>query len=159
MLLCGICATRAIYITLFFFFLMIRRPPRSTRTDTLFPYTTLFRSQRRFKGNHAVVTAMQDQRFMPDRPDVLIGAGQRIHPSLPRGGEHGREGLLEAGPDARAVEQFRQLIGNEASVVGKVVHDLAPVGHGRLIAPNGQDGRATVREREGKYESILGGAE
>src|SRR3546814_18129262 len=26
-----------------FFFLMIRRPPRSTRTDTLFPYTTLFR--------------------------------------------------------------------------------------------------------------------
>src|SRR3546814_15652020 len=30
---------------LFFFFLMIRRPPRSTRTDTLFPYTTLFRSQ------------------------------------------------------------------------------------------------------------------
>src|SRR3546814_19509403 len=29
-----------------FFFLMIRRPPRSTRTDTLFPYTTLFRSVR-----------------------------------------------------------------------------------------------------------------
>src|SRR3546814_18903433 len=27
-----------------FFFLSIRRPPRSTRTDTLFPYTTLFRS-------------------------------------------------------------------------------------------------------------------
>src|SRR3546814_8736148 len=31
----------------FFFFLMIRRPPRSTRTDTLVPYTTLFRSRRR----------------------------------------------------------------------------------------------------------------
>src|SRR3546814_19933679 len=31
-----------------FFFLMIRRPPRSTRTDTLFPYTTLFRSNGRF---------------------------------------------------------------------------------------------------------------
>src|SRR3546814_14565149 len=30
--------------TIIFFFLMIRRPPRSTRTDTLFPYTTLFRS-------------------------------------------------------------------------------------------------------------------
>src|SRR3546814_5723590 len=30
---------------LFLFFLMIRRPPRSTRTDTLFPYTTLFRSR------------------------------------------------------------------------------------------------------------------
>src|SRR3546814_5992202 len=35
---------------LVFFFLMIRRPPRSTRTDTLFPYTTLFRSEAaRFK--------------------------------------------------------------------------------------------------------------
>src|SRR3546814_16383494 len=32
---------------IFFFFLMIRRPPRSTRTDTLFPYTTLFRSAAR----------------------------------------------------------------------------------------------------------------
>src|SRR3546814_6549079 len=31
-------------ICIFFVFLMIRRPPRSTRTDTLFPYTTLFRS-------------------------------------------------------------------------------------------------------------------
>src|SRR6056297_2499441 len=34
----------------FFFFLMIRRPPRSTRTDTLFPYTTLFRSRPRGGG-------------------------------------------------------------------------------------------------------------
>src|SRR3546814_16682869 len=32
------------FCSFFFFFLMIRRPPRSTRTDTLFPYTTLFRS-------------------------------------------------------------------------------------------------------------------
>src|SRR3546814_17907975 len=35
---------RYLYVYLFFCFLMIRRPPRSTRTDTLFPYTTLFRS-------------------------------------------------------------------------------------------------------------------
>src|SRR3546814_11006954 len=33
-----------IVIVLYLFFLTIRRPPRSTRTDTLFPYTTLFRS-------------------------------------------------------------------------------------------------------------------
>src|SRR3546814_1431167 len=32
------------FVSFCFFFLMIRRPPRSTRTDTLFPYTTLFRS-------------------------------------------------------------------------------------------------------------------
>src|SRR3546814_19254295 len=37
-------------ILLLVFFLMIRRPPRSTRTDTLFPYTTLFRSDRRGFG-------------------------------------------------------------------------------------------------------------
>src|SRR3546814_15380842 len=34
-----------VYAFSIFFFLMIRRPPRSTRTDTLFPYTTLFRSR------------------------------------------------------------------------------------------------------------------
>src|SRR3546814_5797243 len=37
-----------------FFFLMIRRPPRSTRTDTLFPYTTLFRSKLLQVSNHVV---------------------------------------------------------------------------------------------------------
>src|SRR3546814_11112189 len=34
----------SLYEVIAVFFLMIRRPPRSTRTDTLFPYTTLFRS-------------------------------------------------------------------------------------------------------------------
>src|SRR3546814_12885341 len=40
------CADVPCYLVCLFFvlFLMIRRPPRSTRTDTLFPYTTLFRS-------------------------------------------------------------------------------------------------------------------
>src|SRR3546814_7959824 len=40
--LCVLYCLSCIYVSLFF--LMIRRPPRSTRTDTLFPYTTLFRS-------------------------------------------------------------------------------------------------------------------
>src|SRR3546814_20130022 len=39
-----------------FFFLMIRRPPRSTRTDTLFPYTTLFRSSGGTSDSVAVAT-------------------------------------------------------------------------------------------------------
>src|SRR3546814_19199446 len=39
-----------------FFFLMIRRPPRSTRTDTLFPYTTLFRSDAAVRGAPAPLT-------------------------------------------------------------------------------------------------------
>src|SRR3546814_8944299 len=41
--MCDICAACVLYGPLCFF-LMRRRPPRSTRTDTLFPYTTLFRS-------------------------------------------------------------------------------------------------------------------
>src|SRR3546814_20347237 len=53
------------------FFLMIRRPPRSTRTDTLFPYTTLFRSRRRARDRPAA-----------DRPP------RRRPPS--RGAPHGR---------------------------------------------------------------------
>src|SRR3546814_5366907 len=41
------------FVLFFVFFLMIRRPPRSKRTDTLFPYTTLFRSRRRNAGDGA----------------------------------------------------------------------------------------------------------
>src|SRR3546814_1258641 len=40
---------------------MIRRPPRSTRTDTLFPYTTLFRSPKRANGLAVVERVIQPQ--------------------------------------------------------------------------------------------------
>src|SRR3546814_20533024 len=43
----------------YFLFLMIRRPPRSTRTDTLFPYTTLFRSARDRPQEHPSVNAAE----------------------------------------------------------------------------------------------------
>src|SRR3546814_15420757 len=54
---------------LFIFFLMIRRPPRSTRTDTLFPYTTLFRSA--CGGNGDSATSLQSSpasQAASDRP-------------------------------------------------------------------------------------------
>src|SRR3546814_19143272 len=38
------CNSLLCLLFILFFFLIVRRPPRSTRTDTLFPYTTLFRS-------------------------------------------------------------------------------------------------------------------
>src|SRR3546814_5854538 len=44
------------------FFLMIRRPPRSTRTDTLFPYTTLFRSDEQQRGSQRCGHAGADQQ-------------------------------------------------------------------------------------------------
>src|SRR3546814_4702942 len=49
---------------------MIRRPPRSTRTDTLFPYTTLFRS---------------DRHRCRREPGAPQGAGPGIHPGARRG--------------------------------------------------------------------------
>src|SRR3546814_8220215 len=45
-----------------FFFLMIRRPPRSTRTDTLFPFTTLFRSTGQGRRRRLRPMAAVDQR-------------------------------------------------------------------------------------------------
>src|SRR3546814_14029086 len=45
-----------------FFFVMIRRPPRSTRTDTLFPYTTLFRSKRAGLSRPAAPGRLADAR-------------------------------------------------------------------------------------------------
>src|SRR3546814_20213058 len=50
-----------------FFFLMIRRPPRSTRTDTLFPYTTLFRSLAIARHGHIDQARIdRRQRFIID---------------------------------------------------------------------------------------------
>src|SRR3546814_10385276 len=53
-----------------FFFLMIRRPPRSTRTDTLFPYTTLFRSVGRSPRNLPFV-GFPRRGYSPVQGDVL----------------------------------------------------------------------------------------
>src|SRR3546814_3834207 len=54
------------------FFLMVRRPPRSTRTDTLFPYTTLFRSgpapAHRARSQAAACLAWRSPRTRPSRP-------------------------------------------------------------------------------------------
>src|SRR3546814_6841980 len=48
---------------------MIRRPPRSTRTDTLFPYTTLFRSGRHIQPAHIPAGRKSGGAIMT-RPDV-----------------------------------------------------------------------------------------
>src|SRR3546814_1300775 len=67
---------------------MIRRPPRSTRTDTLFPYTTLFRSDgsHQFPGHARNLCASADNvRLIPSDP-VAIG-----RPRLWRSEEHTSE--------------------------------------------------------------------
>src|SRR3546814_13889398 len=73
------CMLRCFFVL--FFFLMIRRPPRSTRTDTLFPYTTLFRSlrQRAFKAKAArLQEAVETHDAKADRAfaaGAIFGAG------------------------------------------------------------------------------------
>src|SRR3546814_15293839 len=59
---------------------MIRRPPRSTRTDTLFPYTTLFRSDVLLGGDNAVVIALACRNLLPERrmQGILWGTGGDI---------------------------------------------------------------------------------
>src|SRR3546814_12314333 len=59
-----------------FFFLMLRRPPRSTRTDTLFPYTTLFRSCRGDCKQHADV--LRRIEGMRRRADAQLAAVVRV---------------------------------------------------------------------------------
>src|SRR3546814_20725684 len=57
-----------------FFFLMIRRPPRSTRTDTLFPYTTLFRSLRQAQGERGwTILAMDAECLQLGNQFIDIG--------------------------------------------------------------------------------------
>src|SRR3546814_555822 len=64
------------------FFLMIRRPPRSTRTDTLFPYTTLFRSV--IIETDILVEGVKfraiDDRAEPQRRCVAIGLRLAVKP-------------------------------------------------------------------------------
>src|SRR3546814_20573916 len=65
------------YCLVDFFFLMIRRPPRSTRTDTLFPYTTLFRSDFDGKTLGESVEYIGVGNFTP--PDQLPRSGSATY--------------------------------------------------------------------------------
>src|SRR3546814_13090151 len=70
------------------FFLMIRRPPRSTRTDTLFPYTTLFRSSQYLRTRR--------HRGRSDKPDASVrGPSDRDLPAsgVERGGHRRLDGV------------------------------------------------------------------
>src|SRR3546814_3220290 len=73
---------------------MIRRPPRSTRTDTLFPYTTLFRSRRGLALRDILGADDERRHGQPRCGDTDIGKRARCRgddgPAL--GGEAGEEG-------------------------------------------------------------------
>src|SRR3546814_13057336 len=75
-----------------YFFLMIRRPPSSTRPDTLFPYTTLFRSLAADALLHAVAAQQPGRRG----PAVQAARGRHPHPVL---GVHAQAAGADAGQD------------------------------------------------------------
>src|SRR3546814_18417586 len=84
---------------------MIRRPPRSTRTDTLFPYTTLFRSGRQAHG-------AANFSGLPENDPV--DTGEEFHQMRRQ-----LDLLIVGEPDA-GVERFRQCGGDPAeSILGK----------------------------------------
>src|SRR3546814_2001661 len=102
------------------FFLMIRRPPRSTRTDTLFPYTTLFRS-----GLH-----------LPALERALAGGASAVHALTVPSGESAKsmagladllDRMLALGIDRRTV----------VVALGGVTGDLA--GFAAAVALRGLD--------------------
>src|SRR3546814_4303495 len=94
---------------------MIRRPPRSTRTDTLFPYTTLFRSVRRWRGfarpalgrtPHAAGIVHAPARSVPLRP---VGDPRRARSENAGAVAHGRARRSDRGTDAEADRKSTRL--------------------------------------------------
>src|SRR3546814_12176436 len=111
---------------------MIRRPPRSTRTDTLFPYTTLFRSVERRLGR---------------APKLLIAKmGQDGHD---RGANVIASAFSDMGFDVVSGPLFQT---PEETVVLALDRGVDDVGASRL--PAGHNGSASWRARVCQYASI-----
>src|SRR3546814_16138229 len=126
---------------LLFVFLMIRRPPRSTRTDTLFPYTTLFRSIELAAARTAAVRRIGDldmrragQLALEALDDVAVGDLGMVE--------------VELQAQVRRADLADDALGL-VIVVQVEAGNIAPVdrpGHQRPPAP-GKHGRASGGER------------
>src|SRR3546814_8790811 len=102
---------------------MIRRPPRSTRTDTLFPYTTLFRSV----AHVAVVPGEEAQPVAPDRTaGVMVEVGQPVCRT------HQRQAMAAGCPGkAHAVARGEQM-GGSVHRFGPGANPCAIVAEGKV---------------------------
>src|SRR3546814_19104320 len=134
----------------YFFFLMIRRQPSSTRTDTLFPYTTLFRSrigQHRAGGIELEGFAGTDGVAVPTLPLRIANRHHMVGEELSETGvrqQHGalvsRYGLAAAGDGAARC----LLAGHDEKLLwvgrGRLCHSLRYHTHGQI-------GHGCVRER------------
>src|SRR3546814_20094201 len=125
---------------------MIRRPPRSTRTDTLFPYTTLFRSLRDARRLSHPDRGSEDQYvggedFFPDRgPFVALALVRFDAPFDVVRGDSNRIG------DRNAL--LREMNGEHGEhSVGRA---FEPAGRERAVDSGGGGGGRSGARREGK---------
>src|SRR3546814_3491565 len=142
------------YVCGWFFFLMIRRPPRSTRTDTLFPYTTLFRS------GHAPrdTGPTGDGSACVDPEAGAAGSGAGLDVSRQSCGDRGRASCIaRVGPGSMEHPAFaaRDREGTVADTPGDRAR-RPPVadGRGHSLQQSGQPG-ATSELRSEEHTSEL----
>src|SRR3546814_20300418 len=113
-----------------FFFLMIRRPPRSTRTDTLFPYTTLFRSMRLLPdADLAVIERCSGHGgswgVMQENFETAIKVGRPVARQAANSGKKylASECPLAGMPIAQGIEKLSEKA-DAAPAIEKVAHPL-----------------------------------
>src|SRR3546814_13497797 len=76
--MCFIYIILLLLTSILFFFLIMRRPPRSTLTNTLFPYTPLFRSKLRTDYNEAVAKLRQIMLSVAESADSINTGSNEI---------------------------------------------------------------------------------
>src|SRR3546814_13893921 len=139
---------------------MIRRPPRSTRTDTLFPYTTLFRSRKAapesavarsgHRGVQIVGGDLRRGRLVLDqqrrrRDRLVVGRDRHLHHARHH---RGRLALVDR------IDKLHPRHETSAHRIAVIEAETRPQPEEELAVPDGgagEIGRAAGRERRGWY--------
>src|SRR3546814_18375649 len=132
---------------------MIRRPPRSTRTDTLFPYTTLFRSLGREIAIGLDLAALVGfQSDLVERETIGVGLATDRHEHAIGGDRLRLAALRGLDGDRRLLALDRNAgdLGAELELDSLLLEDLVRF-LADLSVETGQIGRASCRERVCQY--------
>src|SRR3546814_4135553 len=125
---------------------MIRRPPRSTRTDTLFPYTTLFRSELALGADVPHVGAKADGEADPDQ-DERRTLHHELAPAVEAGERRDEEmveraaGIVAHGEEKQEAGQHGERDRQQRRRIEQPARDLPP----RLDPEGGQPDRKSTR--------------
>src|SRR3546814_9084863 len=131
-----------------FFFLIIRRPPRSTRTDTLFPYTTLFRSL----ADHWRLHAGRSRFAAPGHGQEKSRRNGQAPSHLRKG--RGRKGLRrQAGRQAVRPDGKIRRLRLQQKPLGRLCPDRLPNGLAQALSPCRISGRS--EEHTSELQSLM----